>query len=145
MKRRTAEEQKLADYRLLRAWERWHRERLQQALEGIHRDVLERLQAELKNLRSARELVDHIASQDWSIVDADTRLVALHEINTAITRLRERMGQEPIDDALIELGQPLRAFQLIRNIVNQFPASAGRPRPGSGVTRVIAEESKYHD
>jgi len=55
----------------------------------------------------------------------------LHEINRTITEVRERMNRnEPISDALP--GEPLRAFQLIRNIVNQFPASAGRPRPGSG-------------
>ena len=36
----------------------------------------------------------------WSAIDADTRLIALHEINTAITRLRERSGLEPINDAL---------------------------------------------
>jgi hypothetical protein len=104
-------------------WRAWHREQLEDALIGVHRDVMQRLMAQLKDLRSARELVAFIEAQDWATVDADTRLTALHEINTTIMRLRERMGQEPIDDALP--GESLRAYQLIRNIMNQFPAQAG--------------------
>jgi len=143
MKRSKSEKgQKLADSaRLLRAWRAYHREQLEQALAGVHGDVMGRLMAQLKNLRSARELVAFIEAQDWSEIDADTRLIALHEINTAITRLRERMGLPPVEDALP--GEPLRAYQLIRNILNQFPAPAGRPRPGSGEPGQIA--SAYHE
>ena len=118
MKHSTSDkEQKLADgAHLLRAWRAYHREQLDKALAGVHRDVMGRLMAQLNDLRSARELVDFIEAQYWSAVDADTRLIALHEINNAITQLRERLGQEPIDDALPH--EPLRAFQLVRNIVN---------------------------
>src|SRR5262249_32956329 len=70
---------------LRRAWLRWHAEQLEQALAGIHGDVMRRLMAQLEDLRSARALVDLIAGQDWAAVGADTRAVALHEINKAIT------------------------------------------------------------
>jgi len=111
------EQKKLADDAyFLRAWKKFHAEQLTEALAGVHADVMQRLMAQLKDLRSARELVAFIEAQDWSAVDADTRLIALHEINNAITQLRERLGQEPIDDALPH--EPLRAFQLVRNIVN---------------------------
>src|SRR5262245_20159196 len=101
MKRRTAKEQELADRsRFLRAWRKWHRERLEEALAGVHRDVLARLVNQLKDLRSARKLVDFIAAQDWTVVDYDTRFIALHQINNAISTLRERSGLTPFDDPL---------------------------------------------
>src|SRR5262245_33300360 len=109
---------------LLRAWKKFHREELEEALAGVHRDVMGRLMAHLANLRSARELVTFIEAQEWGAVDAQTRLVALHEINSAICELRERSGLPPIDEALP--GEPLRAFQLIRNIMHQFPAQSGK-------------------
>jgi len=100
----------------MRAWQAWHAEQLREALAGIYADVMRRLMTQLADLRSARELVAFIEAQNWSAVDANTRLVALHEINAAISRLRERAGQDPIDDALP--GEPLRAFQLIREIID---------------------------
>jgi hypothetical protein len=131
MKKRNAREQKLADdARLLRAWRKWHREQLEETLAGVRRDVLERLMEQLKDLRSARALVDFIAAQDWESVDADTRAIALFEINRAITALRERQKLPPINDALP--GEPLTAFQIIREIINQLPAHAGRPAGVSG-------------
>jgi hypothetical protein len=104
---------------------------LEQALDGMHGDIMRSLMAQLKDLRSARELVEFIGARDWSHIDADTRIVALHEINRAITKLRERMKLTPIDDALP--GQPLRAFQLVRAIIDpkSFPQSAGEARPKS--------------
>jgi len=142
-RRKSEKDKELADNaRLLRAWRHWHREQLEKALNGLHAGVMVRLMAELKNLHSARQLVAFTAAQDWNAIDADTRLVALHEINAAITALRERLDQEPIDDALP--GEPLRAFQLIRRVLsNQFPAPAGRPRPGSGESGQTV--SVYHD
>jgi len=139
MKRRKSEkERKLADdARLMRAWRNWHAEQLQEAFVGLHRDVMGRLVAELKDLKSARELVAFIDAQDWSAVDANTRLIVLHEVNAAIMRLREHLGQPPIDDALWH--EPLRAFQLIRNIMNQFPASVGEPTSGDGLNRTNME------
>jgi len=115
--------------RLLRAWKKFHADQLTEALAGLHRDVMQRLMAQLKDLRTAHELVTFIEAQDWSTVDADTRLVALHQINNAICKLRERLGQEPIDDAL--WGEPLRAFRLIRKIITSFPQQAGEPHPAT--------------
>ena len=129
MKRcQSQKDKELADQaKLTHAWRQWHADQLVEALTGLHRDVMARLMEHLKELRSARELVAFIEAQDWSTIDAHTRFVALHEINQAIAKLRERADLAPIDDALP--GQPLRAFQLIRKIINQFPASAGRPSP----------------
>jgi hypothetical protein len=125
MKRRTAKEQELNDRAtLLRAWRRWRREQLEDALAGMHGAVLERLMTQLKDLRSARELVDFIAAQDWAAVDYDTRLTALHEINDAIAALREHSGLTPIDDPLP--GQPENAFRIIKAIMSSFPPNAGK-------------------
>jgi|SRR5215471_6446357 len=115
---------------LLRAWKKFHADELATALVGLHRDIMGRLMAQLKDLRTARELVSAIEAMDWSTVDANTRLIALHEINTAIMRLRERLGQEPIDDAL--WGEPLRASQRIKQIITEFSAPAGEPTSGNG-------------
>jgi hypothetical protein len=126
MRRKSAKNKELAD----NAWKKFHADELATALVGLHRDVMGRLMAQLKDLRTARELVIAMAAMDWSTVDANTRLIALHEINVAICKLRERLGQEPIDDAL--WGEPLRAFQLIRKIITKFPAPAGEPTSGNG-------------
>lgn len=97
--------------------------------------------ARLRELRSARELVAFIEMQDWGAVDANTRLIALHEINQAITKLREHADLPPIDDALP--GEPLRAFQIIRGIINEFPAVAGRPRPVGMSGQTMKQESSH--
>jgi hypothetical protein len=122
-----ARERELADDAyLLRAWKKFHRDELAEALVGLHRDVMARLMEHLKQLRSARELVKFIEAQDWSAVDAHTRLVALHKINQAICALREKQGLIPIDDALPH--EPPRAFQIVRGIITKFPApSQERP------------------
>jgi hypothetical protein len=121
MKRRRTPRQELSDRsRLARAWKRSHREQLEAALAGVHGAMFERLMAQLKDLRSARELVDFIAIQDWSAVDADTRFTALHRINIAITALRERHGLAPLP------GQPENAFRIIRKIMTNFPPNAGK-------------------
>src|SRR6516225_10551924 len=132
MKRRTTKEQELADRsRLAHAWRKWHAEQLKAALEGVYGAVLERLMAQLKDLHSARELVDFIAAQDWSVVDTDTRFTALHEINIAITKLRERNGQEPISDPLP--GAPENAFRIIKNLFKSFPPRAGERAEAIGI------------
>jgi hypothetical protein len=123
-RRRTAEEKELADRaRLLRWWKKFHREQLEEALAGVHRDVLERVMAQLKDLKSARELVNAMAAEDWSVVDADTRLIVLHELNVAVCKLREKHNQEPIDDPLPD--QPDNAFRIIKNLFNSFPPRVG--------------------
>jgi hypothetical protein len=111
-------------------WRRYHAEQLEQALAGTYADVMKPLMAQLEDLRSTHALVDFIAAQDWGSVDTDTRTIALFEINRAITARRERQKLPPINDALP--GEPLTAFQIIREIINQFPAHTGRPAGVSG-------------
>jgi hypothetical protein len=133
-RRRTAQEQKLADdAHLLRAWKKFHGTELEAALIGLHRDVMGRLMAHLEQLRSARDLVAFIEAQDWSAVDAHTRLIALHEINAAICTLREKQGLPAIDDALP--GEPLRAYQTIHGIITKFPARSGESVLGASPSK----------
>jgi hypothetical protein len=80
---------------------------------------MQRLMKELGALRSGRELIAFVAAQDWTVVDAETRFIALHEINTAICRVRERASLEPIADALP--GEQPTVFQLIRPLLS-FPS-----------------------
>jgi len=129
VRRKSEKDKKLADdARLLRAWRRWHVEQLEEALADVHADVMSRLMAQLEELRSARELVDFISAQDWESVDADTRAIALFEINRAITALRERQKLPPIYDALP--GKPLTAFQIIREIITKVsPPSREKANP----------------
>jgi len=127
--RKSEKDKELADgERLLRAWKRWHREQLEEALEGVHADVMRRLMAQLEGLRSARALVEFVAAQDWDAIDTDTRAICLHEIDRAITALREHMGQMPFDDAL--WGEPLTAFQVIHGIITRVSAQAEEPAAG---------------
>jgi len=55
-----------------------------------------------------------------------TRAVVLHETSTAITKLRESQNLAPLDDPIP--GAPPNAFQMIRAIVNAFPAPSGESR-----------------
>jgi len=114
--RKSEKEKELADReRLTRMSRRYHAEQLEQALAGIHSDVMTRLMAQLEDLRSARAL-------------ADTRAIALFEINRAITALRERQKLPPINDALP--GEPLTAFQIIREIITKVsPPSREKANP----------------
>ena len=131
-RRSEKKDKKLADNeRLLRWWKKFHREQLEEALAGVHRDVLERVMARLKDLRSARELVNAMAAEDWSTVDAETRLIVLHEINIAIAALREKQGMPPIDDPLP--GEPDNAFRIIKNLF-RVSAPAECRNPATAVT-----------
>jgi hypothetical protein len=56
-----------------------------------------------------------VRSVDWASIPYDTRLVVVHEVNTAITKIREKRGLEPIDDALP--GEPDTPFRMIKTIV----------------------------
>jgi hypothetical protein len=126
MKRQTKKDKELADRsRFAHAWRRYHAEQLAEAFAGIHGAVFERLMEQLKNLGEARALVDTIAREDWSTVSAADRFVALHEIDTTITKLREKRGLAPFDDPLP--GQPDNAFRIIKAMFKSFPPSAGRP------------------
>lgn len=103
---------------LLRAWRQWHREELGQALTGPHRALLEPLVALLPKLTTPAPLLAFLQAQDWNCIDADTRCVVLHEIQTAIIRVRERQGLEPFDDPLP--GERENVFRIIRALL--FPA-----------------------
>jgi hypothetical protein len=126
MDRHNSEKDKeLADReKSLRACKRWHREQLEEALKGVHSDVMRRLMVQLEDLRSARTLVDFVAAVDWDAIDANTRLICLHEINRTIIALRERMGQVPFNDAL--WGEPLTAFEVIYGIITRVFRASGR-------------------
>ena len=121
MKRRnTAQEKKLADNeRLLRWWKKVHREEREAVLAGPHSVVLGELFRMFKNLQHVRpaQLLGFARSIDWAAIDADTKLVTLHELNAAITRLREKHNMEPIDDTVSD--EP--PFRMIKAIM--FPAS----------------------
>jgi len=129
---------------LLRRWNKFHAEQLEETLVGVHADVMNRLMAQLKELRSARELVAAVEAEDWSKVDAGTCLIALRQINVAITKLRERMDAEtPISDPLP--GQPLNAFLLAKQIITDSRIR-GIAEPGSGASSgqtVIREAKEY--
>jgi len=112
------QQKKLADdARLLRAWKKFHHAELEQALAGPHGPMIERLIFILKALtpKSAPLLLAYIRGVDWSAVDCPTRLVVLHETNTAIAKLREKSGLAPFDDGVP--GERDNAFRIIRSIV----------------------------
>lgn len=120
MRRKSEKEQKLADdARLLRAWPKWHRERLEEVLAGPHGTAVAQTMAFLKSMgpQSAPALIELLHEFDWSPMDADVRFVILHQITDAITKLRERSGLPPIDDPLPD--QQANAFLLIKRIL--FP------------------------
>jgi len=129
-------EKELADNaRLLRAWKKFHREEREAVLAGPYAATLVelfRMFSTIEHVKPA-QLIGFIGAIDWRSIDYKTRLTVLHEVNAAITKLREQQGLSPIDDALP--GEQLRAYQVIRNIMNQFPAIAGRPAGTSGKSR----------
>ena len=131
------------DARLLRAWRNWHAEQLTEALTGLHRDVLGRVMAQLKDLRSARELVNAMAAEDWSVVDADTRSVLLHEINVAIAALREKQGLPFVDDPLP--GSPASAFQIIKAMFMKIPATVREKTDAQPVPCSRANSEAKHE
>ena len=116
MKRRsTAQEKKLADdARLLRWWKAWHREQREAVLAGPHGAVLGELLRMVKNLQHVQpaQLIGFARSIDWIAIDYDTKLTVLHEINSSITKFREKRGLEPIDDT-VEDEPPFRTLKAI--------------------------------
>ena len=135
MKRKTAKEQALADdAHLLRAWKRWHAEQLEETLNGPHGAAVAQVMAFLKGMepQSAPALIRLLREFDWSQMDADVRFTVLHQVNQAITRLRERTGLAPIDDSLPWSDEPPTAFLLIKETL--FPRKAESPPERSGKT-----------
>ena len=132
MTRRTAvqAEKELRDNaRLLRWWKAWHREQREAVLAGPHGAVLGELFRMIRSLQHVRpvQLIGLARSIDWAVIDADTKLTALHEFNAAVTRLRERNNMEPIDDT-VESETPYRQLKAILFPPNGAPAGA---QPGS--------------
>jgi hypothetical protein len=94
-------EKELADNSyLLRQWHVWHREQREEAVAGPHGALVELLLDILRELtlHDGARLVEFIRAQDWNSVDYNVRLVCLHELNAAITRLRVKAGMPPFDD-----------------------------------------------
>jgi len=105
MRRNSEKDKKLADdARLLRAWRNWHAEELAEALAGPHRVIATQVVTFLKMMTmtpaAADALLTLMRSHTWADVDANTRFILLHEINTAITRMREKNGMVVISDPL---------------------------------------------
>src|SRR6516162_11581539 len=138
MTRRTAvqAEKELRDNaRLLRWWKAWHREQREAVLAGPHGAVLAELFRMFKNLQHVQpsQLIGFATSIDWSVIDFDTRLVVLHEVNAAITKFREKRGLEPIDDT-VEDEPPFRTLKAIL-----FPARAPTgAKPGLSIREPAA-------
>jgi hypothetical protein len=114
---RAAQKELKDNSRLLRIWRAWHHEQLEHARAGAHGaivgEVMEFLQHQMTP-RSAPQLLELLHRHDWRSVDADTRLVILHEINNASARLRERNGLAPFSDSLLP-GQRPTLFELARS------------------------------
>jgi hypothetical protein len=118
---------KLADdARLLRAWKKFHREEREAVLAGPHAAVLSELFRMFQNLQHIQpsQLIGFTRSVDWALVDCNTRLVVLHELNNAITAFRTKQGLEPIDDGLPD--EPDTPFRTIKAIL--FPSNEGAHR-----------------
>jgi hypothetical protein len=86
-------------------------------LAGPHGAVLSELFRMFKNLEHMQpsQLIGFAQSIDWAVIDYDTKLVVVHELNNAITTLREKHDLEPIDDGLP--GDPGTPFRTIKTIV----------------------------
>jgi hypothetical protein len=91
MKHRTTEEKLADDARLLRAWKKWHAEERAAVLAGPHGSVLAELFRMFENLRHVQptQLIGFARAINWTAIYFDTRLVVVHELNTAITAIRE--------------------------------------------------------
>jgi hypothetical protein len=134
----SAKDKKLADNeKLLHWWKAWHREQREAVLAGPHGAVLGELLRMFKNLEHVQpsQLIGFARTIEWTAIDFDTRLTVLHEVNAAITRLREKHDLEPIDDTVSD-EPPFRTIKAI-----MFPASPlhegahrGEARPRITVT-----------
>jgi hypothetical protein len=108
--------------RLLRWWRAFHREEKAAVLAGPHARTLVELFRMFANIECVQpsQLIGFISAIDWSGIDHQTRLTVLHELNTAITKLREKRGLDPINDPLP--GEPDNAFRIVKKLF-EFPAS----------------------
>ena len=118
------EEQELADQKyLLKAWHAWHEEQLREALAGPDGFAVKAVMGLLVNIEAipASALVAKVGSIDWNTVAYDVRLTLLHQINDAVTTLREMRELPPIDDGFEH--EPDGVFRIVKRAL--FPASAG--------------------
>ena len=129
-------DKKLADdARLMRWWKAWHREQREAVCAGPHGAVLGELFRMLLNLKHVQpaQLIGLARSIDWVVIDYDTKLTVLHEINSSITKFREKRGLEPIDDT-VEGEPPFRTLKAIL-----FPARAPTgAKPGMSISKPAA-------
>jgi hypothetical protein len=130
----TQAEKELRDNaRLLRWWKAWHREQREAVLSGPHGAVLSELFRMFKNLKHLQpsQLIGFARSIDWAVIDADTKLVTLHELNAAITRFREKCNpDEPISDPLPN--EPDSPYRTIKAILFPERAPTGA-KPGMSI------------
>ena len=117
------------DAKLAKAWRYWHSEELKEARNGSYGTIVNEVMAVLDNLtvQSAPALLACFERTDWNAVSADVRLIVLHELNVAVTRIRESRGLPPFDDGLPDVDRN-NVFRLIKNLM--FAASPGA-HPGS--------------
>jgi hypothetical protein len=117
--RRSRDQQKKLDddARLLRAWTKFHRDELEHALGGPHGAIVERIVGFLQNMdiHSAPALLTLLRDYDWRRIDADVKLILLHEIDQSICALRQRAGLPVIDDALWD--ERPTGFLIIRELL----------------------------
>ena len=130
---KSAKDKELADNtRLLRAWKKFHREERDAVLAGPHGPVLIELFRMLDHLELVQpsQLLGVARDIDWAVVSYDVKLTTIHEINSAITRLRTRCKLEPIDDNLP--GEPDTPYRQLKAILFSPPqegAHRGVARP----------------
>src|SRR6266481_4799341 len=105
------------DNRLLRAWKKFHHEEREAVLAGPHGAVLGELFRMFENLQHVKpsQLIGLMRTIDWTTVSYDIKLTVVHELNSAITALREKHGLEPIDDGIP--GASDTPFRTIKAIV----------------------------
>ena len=120
-----AEKELRDNARLLRWWKAWHREQREAVLAGPHGAVLGELLRMVKNLQHVQpaQLIGFARSIDWAVIDANTKLITLHEFNAAITRFRDKRGLEPIDDT-VEAEPPFRTLKAILFPSSRAPTGA---------------------
>jgi hypothetical protein len=145
----TARNRELEDNaKLLRTWKAWHREERARVLAGPHAATLTELFRMLDNIKHVHpsQLVGLVQSITWSSIDYPTRLVVVHEVNSAIIKRRESQGLIPFDDGFP--GDPPNAFQLIRAAILSFHPTVAPPGAQPGLIshpETHAHRNQHHE
>ena len=74
------------------------------------------------NVKFCPALLACFERPDWAAVSYDVRLTILHELNTAITCLREQQGLPPFDDGVP--GERDNVFRRIKDLMFAAPPGA---------------------